>query len=164
MPVTRKPRVRLLAIFSKSVNIPPPPPYSFKRASESNLPTLSNSLLDQDLGLSVTGESPMSDDGTPLPPPSPRLDPALHTNDPLDPSIPIGSHEQAWRQLISRPVPQDELPSLIEMISSDRKTIEMVDCLQGSDAQAFINVIDGVRYHTLPPRDWFFSNLLHSVC
>ena len=120
----------------------------YRRTSEPNPPTLaSNSLLSQDLGLSVTGERLKSNDGTSLPPPSPSLDPALHTNNPLDPSIPIGSHEQAWRRLISRAVPHDELPSLIQTIFSDRKTVEMVDYLQGGDTQAFIDVIDEVRHH-----------------
>ena len=133
-------------------------------SGECSLPTLaSSSLLDQGLGLiegpthpvltgpTVTGKKAMSDDGTSLPLSSPRLDPALHTNDPLDPPIHIGSHEQAWRRLIGRAVPQDELPSLIETIFSDRKTIEMVDCLQGSDTQAFIDVIDEVSHHILYP-------------
>jgi len=70
-------------------------------------------------------------------------------NDLPDPSIPIDSHKQAWQQLINRTIPQDELPSLIEAVFSDRKVINMVDLLQESHAQAFIDVIDGVRHH--PP-------------
>ena len=68
-------------------------------------------------------------------------------NDPSDPPIAFDSHEQAWQRLISRTTPQDELPSLIETIFSSRKTINMVDPLQDSDAQAFIDVIDEVRHH-----------------
>ena len=60
----------------------------------------------------------------------------------------IDSYEQAWQRLISRAVPQDELPSLIETIFSDRRRTDMVDRLQGSDAQAFIDVVDGVCQHT----------------
>jgi len=59
------------------------------------------------------------------------------------------SLKQTWRQLISPAIPQDELPSLIEAIFSDRKTINMVGPLQESDAQAFIDAIDGVRHHVL---------------
>ena len=75
--------------------------------------------------------------------------PSLHTNDPSDPSIPNDPHGRAWQRLISCAVPQDELPSLIELIFSDKKTVNMVDRLQESDAQAFIDVIDGVRHRIL---------------
>ena len=75
--------------------------------------------------------------------------PSLHTNDLSDPSIPVDPHERAWQRLISCAVPQDELPSLIESIFSDKKTADMVDRLQGSDVQAFIDVIDGVRHCNL---------------
>lgn len=53
------------------------------------------------------------------------------------------------QQLISRTVPKDELPSFIEAIFSDEKTTSMVDCLRKSDAQVFIDVIDGVCHHVL---------------
>ena len=68
-------------------------------------------------------------------------------NDLPDPSIATESHKQAWQQLINRTISQDELPSLIETIFSDRKATSMVDPLQESDAQAFIDVIDGVCHH-----------------
>lgn len=55
---------------------------------------------------------------------------------------------EALQQFISRAVPQDELPSLIRTIFSDEKTTNMADCLRKSDAQAFINAIDGVCHHT----------------
>jgi len=87
----------------------------------------------------------MSDGGPPSPKPSHYLDPAQHTGDPPDPPIAIDSHEQAWQNLINRTTPQDELPSLIETVFSGRKTTDMVDSLQGRDAQAFIDVIDKVR-------------------
>lgn len=87
----------------------------------------------------------MNDDGTFLP----RLNPVQHTANPPHPSIIAKSREQAWQRLIGSAVPQDELPSLIETIFSDRKAAEMVDRLQGSEAQAFIDVIDGVRHHAL---------------
>lgn len=64
-----------------------------------------------------------------------------------DPSIVIQSYKQAWQQLISRTIPQDELPSLIETVFSDRKAIKTVDPLQSSDAQALIDVIDRVCHH-----------------
>ena len=103
------------------------------------------------VGYSVTGS--MSDDGTPLPLPSPRHDIPRYMNDPPDPSIPsISSYEQAWQRLIdliSSAIPQDELPSLIETIFSDEKTTDMIDCLLGVSAQAFIDVIDGVCHHAL---------------
>ena len=64
-----------------------------------------------------------------------------------DSSIAIDSHKQAWQKLISRTTPQDELPSLIETIFSDSKAIKTADPLQKTDAQAFIDVVDGVRHH-----------------
>ena len=61
---------------------------------------------------------------------------------------PVDPHEQALQWFISCAVPKDELPSLIESIFSDEKTTNMVDHLPKSDAQAFINAIDGVCCHT----------------
>ena len=81
------------------------------------------------IGSSVTGEKP--------------------TSNPLKPSITAHSHEQAWKNLINRTVPQNELLPLIETILSDREAIGMVHRLQESDAQAVIDVIYGVRHQTL---------------
>ncbi|KAF9646793.1 kinase-like protein [Thelephora ganbajun] len=82
-----------------------------------------------------------SDGDAPLSPPSPCLDPAQYTNHPTDSFGIIDSNEQALRRLISHTVPHDELPSLIGIIFSGRNA-DMIDHLQGSDAQAFIDVID----------------------
>lgn len=79
-----------------------------------------------------------------LPLPSAGLDIARHPPDP----VVIDSHEQAWQRLISGTIPRDELPSLIEGIFSGRKT-DMVDRLGGRDAQAFIDIMDEVRHHSL---------------
>jgi hypothetical protein len=49
--------------------------------------------------------------------------------------------------LISGAVPQDERASLIEVIFSSRNATDMVRLLQGSAVQAFIDVVDEVRYH-----------------
>lgn len=95
---------------------------------------------------SIAGEMAVGGDVASMLLPSPSLDSVPHTNDPLGSSTAIDSYEQAWQRLISRTVPQDELPSLIETIFSDRKRTDMVDSLQGSDAQVFIDLIDGVRY------------------
>ena len=62
-----------------------------------------------------------------------------------DPSAAFDSHKQALQQLVNPTTPQDELPSLIEIIFSDRKAIKTADPLQKSDAQTFIDVIDRVR-------------------
>ena len=104
----------------------------------------------------------MSDGGAPSPQPLHCLDPGRHMNDPPDPSIVTNPHEQAWQSLINRTAPRDELPSLIETIFSGRKTTDMVDSLQQSDAQTFIDMIDevhnyalyseeGVDSHQIPP-------------
>ena len=86
----------------------------------------------------------MTDAGAPLPTPPPGLNPTRH---PPNPPIAIGSKEQAWQRLIARAAPRDELPSLIETIFSGKT--DVVDRLGESDAQAFIDVIDEVCYHTL---------------
>ena len=89
----------------------------------------------------------MSNDDTPLPLPSPGLDPTRH----LDPSITVDSQEQALQRLATRTVSCDELPSLIETILSGGKT-DVVDRFKGSDVQALIDMMDEVR-HTLFPRN-----------
>ena len=88
------------------------------------------------------------------------MNPAL----PPDPPIILDSYNQAWQRLISGAVPQDELASLIETIFSNEKVTDMVDRLQGSDVQTFIDVIDAVRHHALPLPEggsiYLFFNLL----
>lgn len=100
------------------------------------------------IGSSVTGGNTIGDSCTSPPPPSPYLNPTRHANDPLDPSTTTDPREQAWQRLMSCTVPNDELPSLIEIIFSGSMT-DMVDRLQGTDAQAFIDLIDEVRCPTL---------------
>jgi len=95
----------------------------------------------------VTSGNPRSDDGAPLP--LPCLDPTQHTDHPPHPSTRIDTYEQAWQRLISRAVPQHELPSLVREIFSNKKTTDMVKRLQAGDAQAFVDVVDEVRSHTL---------------
>jgi hypothetical protein len=57
--------------------------------------------------------------------------------------------------LISGGVPEDERTSLIEVIFSSGKTIDMVRRLRRSDAQTFIDVVDEVRYrHSSIPEKW----------
>ena len=84
-----------------------------------------------------------------VPQPSPCLGHAQHANGLPDSFATADSHEQPWQLLIDPTIPQDELPSLIEAIFSDRKAADMVDPLQESDAQAIIDVIDEVR-HQVP--------------
>ena len=95
----------------------------------------------------------MSNDDMPLPLPSPVLDPTQH----LDPPIAIDSQEQAWQRLITRAVPRDELPSVIETILSGRK-FDVADRLREGDAQAFIDIMDEVRHHAHYFRGTYFSS------
>jgi hypothetical protein len=76
------------------------------------------------------------------------LDPTLDMDLPPDPPIVPDSRDQALQLLISGAVPQNELASLIETIFSNKVT-DVVDRLQGSDVQTFIDVIDEVWRHTL---------------
>jgi hypothetical protein len=49
-----------------------------------------------------------------------------------------------WKQLISYPLSPHERISLIPSIFSDNKEVEAVEHLSGNDAQAFIDLVDGV--------------------
>ena len=100
-------------------------------------------------GSGVSGGKAISDGGASSLLPSLFLDPTRYTNDPPGPSIVTDFRERALQRLISRTVPKDELPPIIEAIFSSRKTTDMIDRLQESDAQAFIDVIDEVRHQTL---------------
>ena len=77
--------------------------------------------------------------------PSLDLDPTQYLP---GPSITIDSKEQAWQRLITRAVPRDEFPSLIETVFSGKKN-DLVARLSGSDAQAFVDIMDEVRHHSL---------------
>jgi hypothetical protein len=81
---------------------------------------------------------------------SPRFYPALDVDPSTDPPIVLDPDDQSLQRLISRTVPRSELASLIETIFSNKKVADLVDCLQSSDVQAFIDVIDEVLRHTLP--------------
>ncbi|KAF9643932.1 kinase-like protein [Thelephora ganbajun] len=66
----------------------------------------------------------------------------VDTNHPSASPLLLDSDKRALQRLVSRVVSHDELPSLIETIVSNVKAADIVQCLQGSDAQAFIDVID----------------------
>ena len=55
---------------------------------------------------------------------------------------PEHSDRRTLQCLISRAVPQDELPSVIEAIVSNVNAPDIVKCLQPGDAQSFIDAID----------------------
>lgn len=76
--------------------------------------------------------------------PSPLGDKKHSSKLPLVPD----SNKLALQHLISRAVPQHELPSVIETVFSNVKAADVVKCLQESDAQTFIDVLDeaGHRY------------------
>ena len=89
---------------------------------------------------------------------SPGFDSTRDMNPPSDPPIILNANGQALRRLISPSVLQDELPSLIETIFSNVGVTDIADCLQGSDAQTFIDIIDQVRHHPLPsPGHWLIG-------
>ena len=83
---------------------------------------------------------------------------------PPDPSV-LDPDDQALQHLINRTVPQSELASLIETIFSNKKVADVVDYLQGADAQTFIDVIDEVWRRTLLPlrHRLTYSNILRSA-
>ena len=102
----------------------------------------------------------MSNGDASLPLVSPGPDPTRH---PPDPPIVISSREQAWQRFITRTVPSDELPSLIETIFSGRES-DVANLLRESDAQVFIDTMDEVHHHTLYFRGMvdLLSSLLRS--
>lgn len=74
----------------------------------------------------------------PLPPPQGE------TNLVSDPPPISDSDRRALQRLISGTVPQDELVPLIESIVSNVKAANIVEFLQESDVQKFIDVMDRV--------------------
>ena len=73
------------------------------------------------------------------------------TNHPPEPPLVSDPDKQALQRLVSRAVPQDELPSVIGSIFSNMKTTDIVGSLQQSGAQRFIDVIDQACYHAVLP-------------
>ena len=81
-----------------------------------------------------------------LPPPLPLVD----TNHPSGPSLVSGSDRQALKRLVSRTVPQDELPSVIETIASNVKAANIVKELKGNDPHTFVDILDEACHHPIP--------------
>jgi hypothetical protein len=73
----------------------------------------------------------------------------MNPGPPPGPSITLDSCNQALQRLVGGVVPQDELASLLETISSSENVISTIDGLQASDVQTFVDVIDTVRRHAL---------------
>ena len=68
--------------------------------------------------------------------------PPKNTNHSHKPLLVPDSNRRALRRLISRTVPQHELLSVIETIFSNVKAADTVKCLEESDAQTFIDIVD----------------------
>ena len=68
--------------------------------------------------------------------------PPKYTNHAHKPPLVPDSNRRALRRLISRTVPQHELLSVIETIFSNVKAADTVKCLEESDAQTFIDIVD----------------------
>ena len=64
---------------------------------------------------------------------------------PAGPPASPDSSERALQRLISGAVSLDELSSLIESIFSSENATGMVRCLQGINAQTFVDMVDEVR-------------------
>ena len=56
-----------------------------------------------------------------------------------------------WKRLISPTLPTRERVYLINSIFSDRDEFEVFEYLSGDDAQAFVDMINEVSIHNLPP-------------
>ena len=67
-----------------------------------------------------------------------------------EPTLVLNFVRPALRRLIGRAVPRDELISLIEAIFSKGRVSDIIGCVEGSDAQTFIDIMDEVGYHISP--------------
>ena len=66
-------------------------------------------------------------------------------NVPESPPVLISdSDKRTLQRLVRSSVPQDELPSLIKLVVSNVNPTDIAKCLEGSDAQTFIDVMDQV--------------------
>ena len=76
------------------------------------------------------------------------------------------SHEQVLRRLTTRLFSQDELPSLLKTIFSNRESTHMVHSLQRGDAQVVVDILDEVCHHTpINLKGWTYSflNFLYPI-
>lgn len=80
-------------------------------------------------------------------PPSPLF--LGDTSDLSEPSLLFDPDREALRRLVSRAVPQHELPSVIGAVVSNVKATDIIRCLQGSNAQTFIDVMDEACHRTV---------------
>jgi len=136
-----------------------------RQPNESSPPTpVPSSFLDVNLGLvqfatpsTFTGSGGTNRDSFgESGPPSPPL--SGDTSRPTEPPFVSDLDKQALQLLVCRAVPQDELPSVIESIVSNVKAIDIVNCLHGTEVQAFIDVVDEVRHRAIPPsNNWFID-------
>ena len=79
------------------------------------------------------------------------------TNNSSKPPL-VPDSRQALERLISRAVPPHELISAIAAVVSSIKAADIVDCLQGSGAQTFIDIIDEACHHAiLSLGNWFID-------
>ena len=111
-----------------------------RKFDEPDPPTLaSSSRLDGNLGLAVdAAPSVLIGSGVPLPPHRGNMNHVF--GPPLVPDL----YKRTLQRLVSRAAPKDELPSLIETVVSNMRAADIVELLQGSDVQTFIDVVDEV--------------------
>lgn len=69
------------------------------------------------------------------------------TNHQSETPLVADADRRALERLVSRVIPQGELPSVIETIISNMKAANIVESLQGNDAQTYIDVIDEACHH-----------------
>ena len=123
--------------------------------SSYQVPTLSSFLKGnpdsvEDAALPVLARSSgidrgvIDESGPPIPPPPGDTD---HLSEPL---LILDSNRRDLQRLVSHDVPRDELPSVIKTIASSVKAADIVEYLQESDAQTFIDVMDEACHHAIP--------------
>jgi len=90
----------------------------------------------------------------------PLYPPPGDANDLSESSLISDSSVLALRRLVSRTVPQDELLSVIEAIVSKLKAAEIVERLQGDDAQTFADMIAEACHYVVPSLTNRFIDIL----
>ena len=71
-------------------------------------------------------------------------------NQPSEPALIPDFDKRILQCLVDPEVSKDELPVLIATIVSNMKAGDIVECLEGSNAQIFIDVMDEVCHQAIP--------------
>jgi hypothetical protein len=145
-PVPNHPTAHLLVLNPhhppSHITVPPKP---------LNVESHSATAVVLDVGTGEPGDALMARENEQRAQRSTKTEPSKSVPDGNNLLAPAESSHALLLCLINDTVPQAERASLIEASFSSRNVTDMVHRLRGSDVQAFIDVIDEVRYHSSVP-------------